>query len=535
MGFLSEYGTARTAERFYDQNALGDQRQKISDQEAQTARMEKMKQAEIARRMPTLESLPTPGAAGATPTAEARPATAPVGAGRPAVAKPRESVSAGPDQTDAESARLARGRPVPANAPAGVSIDVNRLANLRRRQLQGGMLTPDETKFIQQNQGVGQQMSPTGNPVAAPMQQGDTNVAAFNELKAKNNTRTPVRTPQAQYDARVAAANAPAPLSVRNNNPGNLKFAGQPGAVADARGFAVFQTPEAGAAAADRQLGLYMQRDGLNTIRGIVSKWSPVADPGNAPGSTANYASYVARQLGVSPDQPLSPQDIPRLRQVMAQFEAGTTAGTGTAPQVAQAPQPALTATPGTPLAKATSGGFTKEQTMQIAQQQITQAQQEMAHIQEMANATRDPASIMKMRTQYAVLQNLSREAELFNLYAEGRIPAEQYQFLSAKARDAAAAANAELQKAVAKAQGEIMVAGAKGEQDRVTEETKSNLAIQKIAIEAGFKPGEFKEVPMGDGKSLIAARGRLYRVETDPGNKFRPGGSTLVDITPER
>ena len=157
-------------------------------------------------------------------------------------------------------------------------------------------------------------------------------LAKLREQEVNRNTQA-IRANQ----SKSAPAGA-APLSVRNNNPGNLKFAGQPGATADARGFAVFQTPEAGAAAADNQLNLYMQRDGLNTVRGIVNKWSPVADPGNAAGSTANYANYVAKQLGISPDQPLSPQDIPRLRAAMAQFEAGT--GAGAAPQ-AQGGQPA--------------------------------------------------------------------------------------------------------------------------------------------------------------------------------------------------
>jgi hypothetical protein len=46
-------------------------------------------------------------------------------------------------------------------------------------------------------------------------------------------------------------------LAQRNNNPGNLKYAGQPGAVPDSRGFAVFATFADGWAALQRQLLKY--------------------------------------------------------------------------------------------------------------------------------------------------------------------------------------------------------------------------------------------------------------------------------------
>jgi hypothetical protein len=373
----------------------------------------------------------------------------------------------------------------------------------------------------------------------------------FDSLMAQNNTRTPVQTPQAQYDARLAAANPPAggadafanAIYGQESGSGRASTAG---------------VNYAGASGPMQMLeGTFKGAVRMGLVPGLTEANANWRDPAHNTAVGKAYAAHLFKKYGGDTQKAaaayytgepnvdgggnymtyrdLKNPNAPNVGQYVQQVQARM-GGTpqGQAPQASQG-QPSIPATPNTPLAKATAGGYSKEQVMQIAQQQVSMAQREMAHLQEEANITRDPAAIEKLRAHYAVLQNVGREAELFNLYASGRIPAEQYQFLSAKARDAAAAASAEMQKAAAKAQGEIAVGAARGEQDRATEEAKSNFALQKIAIEAGFKPGEFKEVPMGDGKSLIAARGRLYRVETDPGNKFRPGGPTLVDITPER
>ena len=65
---------------------------------------------------------------------------------------------------------------------------------------------------------------------------------------------------------------------IRNNNPGNLNYVGQAGTHLE-KGvhprFAVFATPEAGLMALRGQLLRYNQRDGLDTAKGIISKWAP--------------------------------------------------------------------------------------------------------------------------------------------------------------------------------------------------------------------------------------------------------------------
>jgi hypothetical protein len=79
------------------------------------------------------------------------------------------------------------------------------------------------------------------------------------------------------------------PRGLRNNNPGNLNYAGQAGAEKESGPggrFAVFGSMQEGIAALIRQLALYASR-GIDTISEIVKKYAPAAD-GN------NVAAYIA-------------------------------------------------------------------------------------------------------------------------------------------------------------------------------------------------------------------------------------------------
>ena len=100
------------------------------------------------------------------------------------------------------------------------------------------------------------------------------------------------------------------PRGIRNNNPGNLNFVHQPGAVLEpgpnAR-FARFPTAEAGLEALRDQLCRYITRDGIDTVAGIISKWAPPTE-----NDTAAYIRGVAHSLGVEPATRLG-QPIPRL------------------------------------------------------------------------------------------------------------------------------------------------------------------------------------------------------------------------------
>ena len=109
-----------------------------------------------------------------------------------------------------------------------------------------------------------------------------------------------VMSPQQQYtqDA-IKNAGFPAMLSqprgIRNNNPGNLNYAGQDGATKEAGEngrFAVFSSMQEGVGALYRQLQLYFKR-GVNTIEAIVNKYAPAGD-------NNNVAAYIQQLVGAT-------------------------------------------------------------------------------------------------------------------------------------------------------------------------------------------------------------------------------------------
>jgi len=93
----------------------------------------------------------------------------------------------------------------------------------------------------------------------------------------------------------------PGTLAYRNNNPGNLIFVGQAGAVPGAGGFAAFPTYDAGYQALLNQIQNYANR-GL-TIQQMMDIYAPASQPGNNP---TLYANQIASALGVSTDTTLA-------------------------------------------------------------------------------------------------------------------------------------------------------------------------------------------------------------------------------------
>jgi len=104
-------------------------------------------------------------------------------------------------------------------------------------------------------------------------------------------------------------------LSVANNNPWNLRYAGQPGAVPGASNFARFGSGDEGVSAADRQLMLYYTGQSKNvdhplrTLSEIISKASPRSDGNNTTGMITN----ASKELGIDPNAQLNLND-PRMR-----------------------------------------------------------------------------------------------------------------------------------------------------------------------------------------------------------------------------
>lgn len=109
------------------------------------------------------------------------------------------------------------------------------------------------------------------------------------------------------------------PRGLRNNNPGNINFANQTGAVLEPVSptvphprFAKFDTLDDGIRALIFQLRLYFDR-GINTVTEIISKWAPPTE-----NFTQNYIASVATSMDVSPSAVLDPTNEVLAGLVMA-------------------------------------------------------------------------------------------------------------------------------------------------------------------------------------------------------------------------
>lgn len=95
----------------------------------------------------------------------------------------------------------------------------------------------------------------------------------------------------------------PGSLSYRLNNPGNLTYAGQPGAIPVTVGthtWASFPTYDQGYAALEHQIALDAGRG--ETIQQFVNKYAPASDANNP----TSYAAQLAAATGLSVYDPLS-------------------------------------------------------------------------------------------------------------------------------------------------------------------------------------------------------------------------------------
>lgn len=107
-------------------------------------------------------------------------------------------------------------------------------------------------------------------------------------------------------------------LAAANNNPGNLKFANQPGAELGDGGFAKFKSPEDGLAALQSQISLDASRGA--TLASYISKYAPPSE-----NDTAGYIQKAAAAVGMAPGTPLSKVDPAKLAAFQAKQESGTT------------------------------------------------------------------------------------------------------------------------------------------------------------------------------------------------------------------
>jgi hypothetical protein len=101
----------------------------------------------------------------------------------------------------------------------------------------------------------------------------------------------------AQFEGFNSAGSRPQ----RNNNPGDLKYAGQPGAIGkDSAGFAVFPDAGTGFQALYTQLQKYVTSYPGDSILDITAHYLGQSTPtSDSQGNAYTYAAYVASALGV--------------------------------------------------------------------------------------------------------------------------------------------------------------------------------------------------------------------------------------------
>ena len=97
----------------------------------------------------------------------------------------------------------------------------------------------------------------------------------------------------------AGVANVTKPRGIRNNNPGNIEDTGTAwiGRTGNDGRYLTFDTPTNGIRALVIVLHSYFTRHGLNTVRGIISRWAPSTE-----NDTTSYVNAVAKSLGVTPD-----------------------------------------------------------------------------------------------------------------------------------------------------------------------------------------------------------------------------------------
>jgi len=167
------------------------------------------------------------------------------------------------------------------------------------------------------------------------------------------------------------------------NNPGNLRPVGA------STGFQQYTSPEQGLAAADSNLKAYGEKYGINTLRGVITRYAPPTDNNN----TESYINTVAQKVGLDPDQKIDlsdpvqrhvingamftvekgPKNLFKVGQAaqptaapvsasadpLESFFSGQPVATAQPAQVAQAPQPATTGT-----AEGTMGAYVPRPTV---------------------------------------------------------------------------------------------------------------------------------------------------------------------------
>ena len=128
-------------------------------------------------------------------------------------------------------------------------------------------------------------------------------------------------TPRGQSGGATQSSGSSPVRSIRNNNPGNLRFANQREAIGvDSSGFAMFATPEAGLRAMLAQIKLDTQTRG-ETLYKFISEYAPKSE-----NDTMGYVNFVSKQTGIQPNERVPESKIPLVMRAMIKMEGGDAA-----------------------------------------------------------------------------------------------------------------------------------------------------------------------------------------------------------------
>lgn len=575
---MSAYTDIRETDDYnYDRFTTGGQAY-AKQVEANNTRMERLKRAEMSR---THMGQGDPGAAPGAQTIPFSDGANGGGAGAgstPYLPLIKTKPPVTPDQSDAESMRLARGQAAPNPDEAGLAA----LSRMRRAQLTGAKVDPtDERAYgeyvARQRQGGWKGPTTSGTP--------DTNQQAFQELKAKNTTRTEAN-PNASpaEDARFARVPAPAQ--------------GGGGSQYDK------PTPY------DGLINQAAQQNGIDPVMfkrllGTESSFNPNATGAMTPQGQAHGIAQIMTQIhNVSPEQARDPAfAIPFAAKLLAdniraaggdperalQMYKGAKSDSGKA-AMAPAIAKILGGAPPTP---STSGGpvgnayaatvqqFTPEQFFSAApqvDQQMRMAQLRLAQLREMASVVRDPVELQKMHEQVTQLQVGMQEAQTYRLAAQaaggnegalsqlvqmmggvgvartsqgyvmvdpasgramsqpmsaGELAKILYGNVSASARAQAAESAKKRGEIAAETEGKVAIEGVKNQGAQQLEEMKANAAIREAVLKNQLSAGDIMGVETNavTGQTIVRTKRGVFAVATEDAGRYGKT-SKLVPIT---
>lgn len=153
---------------------------------------------------------------------------------------------------------------------------------------------------------VGQQAAAKGQSIPSAIGnigQSFSSLGSLTSLNLFNNTNSTQTSAQTLHDSGVPNMSGNnLPRGIRDKNPGNLINNGinWQGATGTDGRYLVFDTAVDGIRAIASTLNTYRHKHGLNTVRGIISRWAP---PKN--NDTTAYIRAVANHVSEGADQPL--------------------------------------------------------------------------------------------------------------------------------------------------------------------------------------------------------------------------------------